>query len=112
MRIAGLDSGPFFAVAAAAAAATTEVVAAQTGKKIRVLSYSVSGLLGGAAGSAQFKSAATAISNTLLTSITVTLAESHPLGLFETVAGEALNVTMVTALATSSVRVTYALIGS
>ena len=110
MRITGLDSGPFFAKAAPIAEDTTTVVAAVTGKKIRVLSYTIQGVT--LAGTAVFTSAATAISGVIATVVLVPFGESNPYGLFETVAGEALRVTMATATATSSVRVTYALIGS
>lgn len=103
----GAYTSELFAFANATAGGDRQVVAAVAGSKIRVLSYSVSGAAGGAA-TATFKSATTAISALLSIAANGFVAESDNNGLFETAAGEALNITPATS--TVGVRVTYILV--
>lgn len=89
------------------AAGTTELVAAVAAKKIRVLSYSLSGVTAGVSTSI-FKSATNAISHTISLAANGNSSEADNNGLFETAAGEALNLTVATN--TVGVRLTYILV--
>jgi hypothetical protein len=93
-------SGPSqvkYAFKTASTAATHEVVAAVSGKKIRVVGFFVTAA---AALNVQFKSAGTSICANLAIS---GVAQGYcPHGWFETAAGEALNMTLDTGTATSA----------
>lgn len=94
-----------------AAGVDGSIVAAVAGKKIRVLSYSVSGAAGGVS-TITFNSkpagAGTAISNLISLAANGFAAESDNNGLFETAAGEGLTATVVTN--TVGLRITYILV--
>jgi len=92
-----------FAFTNAATGADRQVVAGVTGKRIRVLSYSLSAPAAGAA-TATFKSAAAAIGPLVSLATNGFASESSDSGLLETVAGEALN---INTSATVGVRVSY-----
>lgn len=84
-----------YAAISAGAGATTEVVAAVTGKRIRVVSYAVTANTG--AGTFVWKSATTAISGVM--TIAQNAAVVFPAGvtpILQTTAGEALQITTVT----------------
>lgn len=86
--------------------ADREVVAAVADKKIRVLSYSLSGNAG-TVSTAVWKSAAAAIDSTKYLAQNGFIGEADENGLFETAAGEALNINVS---ANVSARVTYILV--
>lgn len=106
-QMEGAYTAELFAKLDATAGGDREVVAAVAGYKIRVLSYGLSCVTAGVA-TAVFKSATTAISPTYSLAANGNAAESDNNGLFETVAGEALNLTPATN--TVGVRVTYILV--
>jgi hypothetical protein len=87
-------------------ATTAALVAAVAAKKIRVLSYTASATAAGA-GTAVFKSAATAISHTISLAANANTGEADENGLFETADNEALNVTTTGVV---GVRITYILV--
>lgn len=96
------------AVANVAASSTAEIVAALTGQQIRVLA--VAFVCGGTATNATFKSATTAISPVFQNAANGgAVLPPNPYGWFETVAGEALNITTGTGSQTG-VLVTYVLV--
>lgn len=81
---------PRFAVISENTIADNELVAAVSGKKIRVLHYIVNAA--GGANTITFKSASTAISGAIDVGDNVTIsAQCEPYGVLETAAGEALN---------------------
>ena len=92
---------------AAANTANQTIVAAVTGKKIRVLSFRLMGA--GTAGSATFRSGGTSdISETFnFDARSGMVAQFSPVGHFETVAGELLAVSTVTASATCGIGIVY-----
>ncbi len=83
------------------------VVAAVTGKKIRVLSYTMNAA--GALNTIAWQSASTALSGVFDYADMATVSAESEYGLFETAAGEALNITM-TAAALVAGHVSYVLI--
>jgi hypothetical protein len=88
---------PKFAVIAASSAGATAVVAAVTGKKVRVLSYA---LLAAADVNVKWQSAASDRSGLLYLAARGGVSVPHsPVGHFETAAGEALNVNLSGAVA-------------
>jgi hypothetical protein len=82
---------PQYALISESTAATNDLVAAVTGKKIRVLSYVLNAA--GGANTITFKSASTAISGAMDVGDNVSLVADCASGLFETAKGEALNLT-------------------
>ncbi len=98
------DTKPLITAAIAqSGAATTEVVAAVAGKRIKVVSYQITIA---SAGSAQWKSATTALSGAMVMptngALTMTGTAHDPV--LETAAGEALNLVSTTAAVTGFVR--------
>lgn len=91
------------------AAGTSDVVAAVAGKKIRVLSYSVSGAAGGVATATFISSTGSAAISPLISlGANGFVHEADNNGLFETAAGDKLQLTAATN--TVGVRVTYILV--
>lgn len=102
----GAYTPELYAFVNAATGARREIVAAVANRKIRVLSYSLSGPAGSVS-TATFESATTAISPLISLAANGFAPESDNNGLFETAAGAALN---ITTSATVGVRVTYILV--
>lgn len=95
-----------FATFDIATATNADVVAAVSGKKLRVLGYTISGFdpahTGGAfappnSSAFEFRSGTTTITNLLKLEAEQTLQEASPHGLFETTAGAALNIRVTAA---------------
>lgn len=84
-----------YAVVSEASIADNEVVAAVATKKIRVLSYVLNAA--GGLNTATWKTAATALSGAMDLADNSSLSASAQFGLFETVAGEALNLALTAA---------------
>lgn len=92
MAIIDKKIGIGFKVVSKNTAADNELVAAVVGKKIRVLSYSLNAA--GGANTVTWKSASTALSGAMDIGDNVYVAAEANRGLFETAAGEALNLTL------------------
>ena len=103
----GAFTPELYAFVNATTGADRTVVAASTAKKIRVLSYSLSGPAGSVSTITIKSATAGAISPLISLAANGFAAESDNNGLFETTAGEAL---VVTTSATVGVRVTYILV--
>lgn len=101
----GAYTPELFAFSNPTTGADRQIVAATTGKKIRVLSYLLSAPAGG--GTITFKTAAAAIGPLITLGANGLATEADNNGLFETNAGEALN---TNSSATFGVRVTYILV--
>lgn len=93
IRVGGTDLTPKFAVISASASGDTPIVAAVTGKKIRVLSYMVSK---SDAVNMKFRSGTTDITGLLYNGAAPSFS---PVGHFETAAGAALNINLSGAVA-------------
>lgn len=93
----------FAAITASVVGANT-IVSAVTSKKIRVLSFAVSAIV---AGSLQWKSNTTAISGAIPLTLNANMQLASPYGLFETAAGEALNLVTVGLLANIAGHLSY-----
>jgi hypothetical protein len=101
-----LATAAYAKINVAASATATSVVAAVTGKKIRVIAVSM--VAGGTATNVTFNTATTALSPLYALGINgVVVLPYNPAGWFETVAGDALTVTTGTG-ATTGISVTYA----
>jgi hypothetical protein len=95
---------PKFAVITASASGNTQIVAAVTSKKIRVLSWS---LMSAGTTNVKWQSATTDKTGLYYLIANTGIAEAYcPVGLFETAAGEALNINLSVAVATGG-RLTY-----
>lgn len=82
---------PKFAVVSKSAAATAEIVAAVTGKRIRVLAYTL--VASGGANSVNWENGTTDITGVMDLPNDTSLSASSPDGLFETSVGTALQLT-------------------
>ncbi len=102
-----------FADVAAAAGATTEVVAAVTGKKIRVRHLAITpDETGGSTHLAmQWRSAATALTGRMLVINDTVFIDSNIEGIFETAAGEALNLNLTAGSSNGEGYVQYVEVG-
>ncbi len=96
-----------FAAYSETTGARNEQVAAVTGKKIRVLSWTLNA--SAAENTATWESATTALSGAIEIANNAVVGASYAGGLFETVAGEALNVTQGAASLMSG-HITYVLV--
>ncbi len=96
-----------FAAYSETTAARNEIVTAVSGKKIRVLSYTLNAA--GGENDVTWETATTAISGAAEIANNATMTTHYDGGLFETVAGEALNVTQSTATLVAG-HLTYVLI--
>ena len=97
---------PHYAVISAATSGQTAVVAAVTGRKIRVLQYFV---VAETAVDVKFESASTAITGLMSIGANSGVAAGSEAGIFETVAAEALNINLGGAVQVSGA-LTYVLI--
>ena len=88
-------SAPKYLPVTASSSGDNPIVTAVTGKKIRVLSYVLS-----SSGSvnAKWRSGTTDISGLIYTAATTNASSTAPLGLFETAAGQALNLNLSAAV--------------
>lgn len=96
-----------FAVVSKAAIADNEIVAAVSGKKIRVLSYTLNAA--GGANTCTWKSATTALSGAMDIGDNVSVSADCGAGLMETAAGEALNLALTAATLVAG-HITYILV--
>lgn len=98
---------PNFAIVSSALASNVEVVAAVAGKKIRVISFTI---VSTSANVVTFRSANTAKTGAMALAANGTLSVAFsPVGHFETVAGEALNILLGSAAQVSGI-LTYCLV--
>lgn len=98
---------PSFALISTASTGDQQVVAAVTGKKIRVLSYTI---VSTSANAVKFRSASTDKTGAMALAANGGVSTSYsPVGHFETVAGEALNINLGSAAQISG-HLTYCLV--
>ncbi len=95
VSVSGVAKTVKFAAVSVSAITDNEVVAAVTGKKIRVLSYVLNGA--GGLNTATWKTAATALAGAMDIADNTSFSANSTVGLFETVAAEALNLALTAA---------------